>query len=77
MTWGNYKLGVTDEMCSAGMGMNTFPRPLQRYALKVSNKYDSRNLDWLTMSGNPYEWYILYHGTSCSAEEIGGIIKTM
>ena len=54
------------------------------FGLKVLDKYDNGNNDWLKMDNNPKEWAIAYHGigrNSSNVEEItnkiieGGFIK--
>jgi hypothetical protein len=37
------------------------------YGLKVWDKYDNGNNDWIGMNGNPNEWAVAYHGTSTKA----------
>ncbi len=36
--------------------------PWERDGLKVKNKYDNGNNEWLAMNGNPNEWAVSFHG---------------
>ena len=38
------------------------PYSWHAYGLKVLNKYDNRNNDWLSCNNNPNEWAVAYHG---------------
>ena len=38
------------------------PKGWKGYGLKVMDKYDGGNNDWLAYNGNPNEWAIAYHG---------------
>ena len=43
------------------------PKGWKGYGLKVMDKYDGGNNDWLAYNGNPNEWAIAYHGIGTKA----------
>ena len=48
------------------------PKGWKGFGLKVLDKYDDGNNDWLDYNGNPNEWAIAYHGLGA-----GGSCKTV
>ena len=48
------------------------PKGWKGFGLKVLDRYDGGNNDWLTYNGNPNEWAIAYHGLGA-----GGSCKTV
>ena len=38
------------------------PTGWKAFGLKVLDKYDQGNNNWLAMDGNPEEWAVAYHG---------------
>ena len=84
----DYRGNQTPNGYGIGQIRGTYPYipPLgwKGFGLKVLDKYDDRNNDWLKMDNNPKEWAIAYHGIGRNrpdVEEItnkiieGGFIK--
>ena len=49
------------------------PKGWKGFGLKVFDRYDNGNNDWLAYNGNPNEWAVAYHGLSarggCKVED--------
>ena len=41
------------------------PKGWKGFGLKVWDRYDNGNNDWLEFNGNPNEWAVAYHGIGC------------
>lgn len=59
---GDINFGHGSLSTRGGMPYHQPSRPWERKGLKVVDKYDNRNVDWLAMNGNQNEWAVAFHG---------------
>jgi len=73
----DYTGNQTPEGYGRGQIRGTYPYipPLgwKGFGLKVLDKYDNGNNDWLKMDNNPKEWAIAYHGIGRASPDVEGI----
>jgi hypothetical protein len=57
-----------------GLVYNQPSAPWIRFGLKVTDKYDNGDKEWLSKRGTPNEWAVAFHGIKCPEFVIPKII---
>lgn len=73
----DYRGNKTPDGYGIGQKRGTYdyipPLGWKAFGLKVLDKYDQGNNDWIAMDGNKNEWAIAYHGIGRSSDDVEGI----